>query len=343
MIKYLEYLFLSDKFNFIDHELKSKVSFLVNYYRLLYISFFRKGPEIVAISLIEHIGDIIANEPISREIRKKHPNSTIIWFVRSPYKELIKYNPSVDKVFNVFCLTTWILINKRFHFEAVYDLHFNGRTCKKCQWVLQKVNVDDTINGTNYFNFGGLLKSVSLHNKIDVSDTFPRMYFPQKVFSSTKQYLPKRNYVVFHCKSNEEIKDWDSNKWDKLAQILINEYKFSVVEVGSASESEVKSEHYHNLCGTLSILESAAIIKGAKLFVGIDSGPAHMANSLGIPGIVLLGEYFYGMKNYNPFSGNFGMLKHCRIVYSDNTVINIPVEKVSDSINNLLKETGTLS
>jgi heptosyltransferase-3 len=319
------------------HLFKSRVSYLISYYELIFSSYLNRNKKLVAISLIEHIGDIIANEPISREIRKKHPTSTIIWFVRKPFKELIKYNPNIDKVLTVYCLTTWIKIREKIKFEAVYDLHFNGRSCNHCHVPLKKENVNNLINGTNYFNYGGLLKAVSLHNKIEVLDTTPQIYIPFKIIIKSERFIPKDKFIVVHCSSNETIKDWDKKKWEQLVKILIDENTFRVVEIGSDSKINIDSEYYLNLCGKTSILQSAAIIKKATLFIGIDSGPAHMANALDTPGIILLGEYYFGMKNFNPYAGNYGSLENCRIIHSSDTVKSITVDSVIKNMKELLK------
>lgn len=327
--------FYSDEYR--KHLFKSRVSYLINYFKLLFSSSLNRNKKLVAISLIEHIGDIIANEPISREIRKKHPTATIIWFVRKSFKELIKYNPNIDKVLTVYCLTTWIKIHEKIKFEAVYDLHFNGRSCNNCHIPLKKENVDDSINGTNYFNSGGLLKAVCLHNKIEVSDTIPQMYIPLKIINKSKFFIPDANYVVVHCSSNETIKDWDIEKWDQLVRKIIDDFKYHIIEIGTHSIINIESNLYHNLCAKLSILQSAVVIKKAKLFIGIDSGPSHMANAVGTPGIILLGEYFFGMKNFNPYSGNYGSLENCHIIHSSDIVKSITVDSVIKNMEELLK------
>jgi ADP-heptose:LPS heptosyltransferase len=337
VLKQIKQVFSFYRDEYRKHLFKSRVSYLINYFGLLFSSYLNRNRKLVAISLIEHIGDIIANEPISREIRKKHPSSTIIWLVRKPFKELIKYNPNIDKVLTVYCLTTWIRIHEKIKFEAVYDLHFNGRSCNICHVPLIKENVNDSINSTNYFNYGGLLKSVCLHNRIELSDTRPRMYIPVKIINKSKSLVPNDNYVVVHCCSNEIIKDWDNDKWNQLVRKIIDDFKYYIIEIGTHCIINNESKLYLNLCSKLSILQSAAVIKKAKLFIGIDSGPAHMANAVDTPGIVLLGEYFFGMKNFNPYSGNYGSLENCRIIHSSGKVKSISVDSVLKNMEELLK------
>lgn len=323
---------------------KNKLHYLISCISFCKCFLFLKinyNKNVVVICLIEHIGDIIANEPIAREVRKKHPNSKIIWFVRKPYREIIIYNPHINKVFTVRCLTTWIWIKQKFQFEAVYDLHFNERYCKKCNLPLDKENVDNSINSTNYFNFGGLLKAVCLHNKFDVINNAPEVYIPQKTFNSLSKKITFKKYIVIHCSSNESIKNWENNKWVQLIGHNISKYKLPVIEVGTQSYLNYTNTLYYNYCNKLKLLETAALIRNAALFIGVDSGPAHMANAAGTPGIVLLGEYLSGMKNYNPYSGNYGERKNCKIIYSESFVKDIPIENVLNNIESLFDELKT--
>ncbi len=43
------------------------------------------------------------------------------------------------------------------------------------------------------------------------------------------------------------------------------------------------------MSGKLTLMESAALIAGAKLFIGIDSGPSHLAAAMQTPQITLFG------------------------------------------------------
>ena len=43
----------------------------------------------IAIGLVEHIGDIVACEPVVRHLRSIHPNAEISWVVNEGYRELI--------------------------------------------------------------------------------------------------------------------------------------------------------------------------------------------------------------------------------------------------------------
>jgi ADP-heptose:LPS heptosyltransferase len=284
--------------------------------------------------MIEHMGDIIAQEPISRLARYEYPNSKTIWFVKKPYISLLKHNPYIDIIITVPCLSTWIWIKNKIKFDFIYEMHLKGRFCPKCKIPLNKDIYDENITGLNYFNYGGLLKSSCLHNKINFLNIAPEIYLPSELSIKSMQSLEK--YIVLHCKSNEEIKDWENHKWEKLIDLILSNSQLQIIEVGSKSTLNVINERYKNLCGKLSILETAELIKNALLFCGIDSGPAHIANAVGTPGVLLFGEYFYEIKNQNPYTGNYGENLKCRFIRSQGFVKDIEIHAVFDAINDFL-------
>ena len=53
---------------------------------------------------------------------------------------------------------------------------------------------------------------------------------------------------------------------------------------------------------TTAVAESAEIIRRAALFIGIDSGPAHLADAVKTPGVILLGRYLT-WDYYMPYTG----------------------------------------
>ena len=87
------------------------------------------------------------------------------------------------------------------------------------------------------------------------------------------------------------------------------------------------------MCGKLSLIETAEVINRAQIFIGIDSGPAHMANAMKVKSIILLGKY-REITNYMPFSGNFANGIDSKIIYDSNTQCSaIEVDEVFNLIN----------
>jgi len=59
-----------------------------------------------------------------------------------------------------------------------------------------------------------------------------------------------------------------------------------------------------DLFNRLPILQTAEVIRRASLFVGVDGGPAHLANAVRTPGVVLLGRHG-PVRKYTPYTGYY--------------------------------------
>jgi len=101
-------------------------------------------------------------------------------------------------------------------------------------------------------------------------------------------------YIVVSPGASRATNQWPIERFEQVITGLHREHRFSVLVVGDnrdANICEALAERLpgiaFSLGGKTSLEELAAIIKGAKLFIGNDSGPAHMAGGLGVRCIVL--------------------------------------------------------
>ena len=168
-------------------------------------------------------------------------------------------------------------------------------------------------------------------------DEGPRIYIPQSVVTKIDSFSLPRDFVVINCTSNAEEKSWSKEKWERLLRDIQRRYNIPVYEIGLKPFIEQTDGLCTNLCGQLSILESAEVIRRAHLFIGIDSGPAHLANAAGTPGVILLGDYL-GFSKYNPFSGSYGKHINSSIIFSDSKVGNINPARVFSSVERFLSQ-----
>jgi heptosyltransferase-3 len=157
-----------------------------------------------------------------------------------------------------------------------------------------------------------------------------------------KLHLPGR-FIVVNCSSNSNEKAWPEAKWKELSETIIKDYGISVIEIGIRPLlSGINDPNYVDLCGKLSILESAEVIRRARLFIGIDSGPAHLANAVETAGVILLGSYL-GFTSYMPFSGRYGKGERVAIVHNVGPAADIPFDKVFTAVKKTLNNTSTNS
>lgn len=96
--------------------------------------------------------------------------------------------------------------------------------------------------------------------------------------------------------TNSRAKRWPAERFAALADLLAAEAGAQVLLVGSAGEAEVSAEvaaaarsHPLDLTGRTTLAESAALLSVCDLLVTNDTGPAHLADAVGCPVVVIFG------------------------------------------------------
>lgn len=306
----------------------------------------KKGQELIGIVRTEHFGDIVAAEPISRYVRERYPEAHVVWFVKPVFHELVDHNPCVNEVFKEFCVTERKVLMDSGVFDHIFELQFrNNNHCPKCQVFIENpVAVRRDINIYNYFDYGNLLEVFAQTGDLIPArtafpaDDEPRLYLqPVHKKKVDGLGLPKK-YIVMHCRSNYEPKDWPAAKWEQLVQWLADRYDYQLIEIGLESNLNVATGAYRNLCGQLSILETAEVIRRAAYFIGLDSGPSHLGNATGTFGVILMGA-LNNFHNYNPYSGKYGREENALFVRQPGLpCAQLPFDFVRDQVQLVLEK-----
>lgn len=102
-------------------------------------------------------------------------------------------------------------------------------------------------------------------------------------------------YVVLHVEGTDAPRDWPLERFATVARHL-HERGYRVFFEGSPAGRRrtefLRAENpwIESLHGVLNTDELAAVLAGARLYVGIDSGPAHVAQAVGVPAVLLFGR-----------------------------------------------------
>lgn len=308
-------------------------SFFANTFSLFFLRlkllFGRK--KFIIIALTEHLGDIVASEPISRYIKSKFPGYFIYWVTDKKYADVITSNPNIDKAITVSCFTEWILLKHFFRKKNVYDLHINNKVCERHHFINIK-NSPYNINLDNYFEKGNLLYDFSRSAGIEIpADISPMLYLK----SSIQSNIPGK-YIVMHTTSNNPEKTLSKECWNKLSGFILGRFgEYSIAEIGFEKKINLGDKRIIDNTGQKSLSFIGDLIRNSILFIGIDSSFAHFANALNKDSLILIGQ-LGNFINYMPFSGKFQKEKNDIIFYYPGSLQEMPCHVIFDLVSKKL-------
>ncbi len=107
---------------------------------------------------------------------------------------------------------------------------------------------------------------------------------------------PQTKLLLVHPGGRTTVRRWPTHNYAMVAERLAREHDLVVCVIGSNDEREtcaalsrLLTVTHFDLCGRTSLVELAALLQAARLFIGADSGPCHLAVAVGTPSVVLYG------------------------------------------------------
>lgn len=127
---------------------------------------------------------------------------------------------------------------------------------------------------------------------------------------------PLTDYIVIQPTARWAFKNWSCAAFSQLINYLMRRGERVVLTGGHSPEESAAiaqilagceyPQPVTNLAGRLALPELAAVIDRAKLFIGVDSAPMHMAAALQTPSVVLFGPS--NLKQWQPWRAPFTLL-----------------------------------
>ncbi len=121
-----------------------------------------------------------------------------------------------------------------------------------------------------------------------------RYEFHQVEAARMDQKIKTRPYIVIHPASVMATKRWHENRFAEVA-LEVADMGFAVVITAGPGEEPLASRVAQRMREStillgLSIPELAELIRGARLYIGNDSGPMHLAAAVGTPTVAVWGS-----------------------------------------------------
>ncbi len=158
------------------------------------------------------------------------------------------------------------------------------------------LSVKETIHRSAKYKFllekAGEKKLITKNPQVNISD-LQRM----KATALLEQFGLNQTdkYLVIAPRAIAESRRWGTDNYSSLARKVIDNYDLKIVLVGTADQFDPgqriagDERKIVNLCGKTNIEQAASILSGALLFIGNDSGLAHLSSAVNIPLLILSG------------------------------------------------------
>lgn len=302
----------------------------------------------VLIRTPNHLGDCVMALPMINETREAYPGAEITVLTPEPLAELFTRNPGIDRlltippqhVHGVIAIFKVKEIISPGAFEVGYILppSFGAASSFKLGGVKERIGyiadgrrlllskplpLPEPLNSEHrsklYFD---LLRRGSGSS---INYIKPKMFLDEIDTTAGQELLKgfgvaeSDKYAVIAFRAVGESRRWGTENYTALTKQLVERHHLKVVLAGSEADRKIGDQMVGdaggsagsviNLAGKTSLRELAAVCSGAVLFVGNDSGPAHLAAAVGVPLIVLSGAD--DPKETSPMSNNK------RLVYRD--------------------------
>jgi heptosyltransferase-3 len=160
------------------------------------------------------------------------------------------------------------------------------------------------VDVTTYLDRGSLLEAFTAAAGLPTLSDAPVMHLPPDVKRAIDEHSLPSRFLAIHVRSNDRSRSWPNERWSELIARVSSRWALPVVEVGLAPPLQPDTADFRSLCGRLSVAETAEVIRRCSFFIGVDSGPAHMANAWRRPALLLFGR-FAGRDDWCPFDGYF--------------------------------------
>jgi ADP-heptose:LPS heptosyltransferase len=347
----------------------------------------------ILILRLRSIGDIILLTPTLRLLKEWRPDLRISVMVESRFRELLQGNPAVEEILTPGegsgvrkLLWRMALVRElqRRHFSLCVNLHGGPTSRLFLRWRAAPLRVGFAhFRGANLYNVlvpdaRTILNKPSLHTAEHQAAAFfylglPRKEIPRaEVFSGAAHagwWEAKRAslgiatgqpYAIVHPPASYKTKEWAPEGFARMGEYL--ESKAHVAPIYSCGPGETpvldavekaSAVPLRRLEG-VSLAQFAAALSGTRLFVGNDSGPAHMAAALARPVVVIFGSSSSPIWGPWPRQGSSSGTRvvqnqfdcnpcpgdHCYKFARPECILSVTFEQVRDAAEEVLLQTA---
>lgn len=329
-----------------------------------------KSPRIAIVRLTA-LGDIVNTTIILQIIKKNYPDAEIEWICEDVFAPVIKYHPLLKAVHTVNLKK----LKKEFSFKELSSQVNYLKTLSPFDIIIDmqgllKSAIIARLLGKNIHGYdkesaregiASLFYKTTSHIPYDENIIVRNVRlccealqipFKEEYISKKERTLPSfaqascfadKEYIVFVIGASWPSKVYPSKSFAEVANLL---QRTVYLVWGNEEELKMAQEiqelsSYVKISQKLSLLDLIALIENAKLVIGNDTGPTHMAWAQNIPSITLFGPTTSRMMYETPINlaiKSPSKVNLQKIDKQDFSIKEITPQEIADYAKKLLKD-----
>lgn len=279
----------------------------------------------ILITRTDRIGDVVLSTPVIKALREKYPQAYIAMIVAPYARDVVDANPYLDEVIvydkDIKHRSWWRSFKfasrlKKKKFDLALTLHPTNRAhiLTFLAAIPRRLGYDRKFGFLNNLRVkhekqDGLKHeaeyNLDLLKKLGISGNSADLFVPIKAESEEwVSRLLEENGIKGSDKllavnpgASCPSKIWPAENFARAAAELARKYGFKVLVLSGPKDTHLADAVIRglsgaglNLSGKTSVSRLASLLKRCALFISNDSGPVHIASSLGVPVISIFGR-----------------------------------------------------
>ena len=261
------------------------------------------------------IGDIVLTSSLVKAVKDQRPDCEIHYLTKKKFRDLVRFDPHLSKVFTIQkdigdCSTEL----KAEMYDVLIDLHNNLRTRRLSRVLGIKTYRFPKLNWKKWLLVRFKINKLpELHivdryfeavKELDIKNTGESLqFYPDKESQLDQVTLPSSDFLSIAIGAQFATKRMPN----ELLQQLITQLALPVVLLGGQEDLERGNElmiagEVLNLCGKLSLSDSARVVEQSFCLLTNDTGMMHIASAGKTPIVSVWGNTVpaFGMYPYRP-------------------------------------------
>lgn len=339
----------------------------------------------VLVITVARIGDTLLATPLLRALKQATPRGRLEVMTHPKRQDVLRHLPFIDRLSAISKGTAWLrglLEGKRFDWAFVFghDLPLLKYALRVSDKVVTFRTADHSINDQLHDAVDEpdptphavphrllLLRSTGVQAtdlrlawqvtdaERDAARAWLRKHVPGTASNTAAHPVIGLQLASFHTKSH---RDWPVERFIELAEKIVARWPDVRFLLLGDAQSLPSAQRFRDAlpersiiaAGTLALRASAALMAQLDLYVGVDTGPTHIAGALGIPMVALYHPAYPG-RNLAPLQNprcriiehpRTGRDAHINASMDEASMADIPAEQVWQATSALLQDSRSV-